>query len=80
LRVFFSEIALQKCDLCDDNNSQNSSRIGGLYNPVILSNMKFGTHSTTGFDEQVLCSLEDKLKIKVDFKKPILRKFSSRTK
>jgi hypothetical protein len=60
-----------------DDNSQSSSRIaGGLYNPVILKRFS----EVWQAQEQVVMDkfygvLENKLKIKVDFKKPILRKF-----
>jgi glycine/D-amino acid oxidase-like deaminating enzyme len=80
--IGFAETALQnnKTILVMDNNSQNSSKIaGGLYNPVILKRFS----EVWQAQEQLLAMnefyrvLEDKLKTKVDFKKPILRKFFS---
>lgn len=80
--ISFSEMALNdnKSIRVLDNNSQNSSKIaGGLYNPVILKRFS----EVWKAQEQLLLMncfyaiLEEKLKIKVDFKKPILRKFFS---
>src|SRR3970040_966047 len=80
--ISFAEIALQndKSIYVFDNNSQNSSKIaGGLYNPVILKRFS----EVWLAQEQLLLMnefytvLEEKLKCKVDFKKPILRKFFS---
>src|SRR3970040_92140 len=80
--IAFSEMALQngKTIFVMDNNSQNSSKIaGGLYNPVILKRFS----EVWKAQEQLLlmdtfyAALEDRLKAKVDFKKPILRKFFS---
>lgn len=80
--ISFAEKALQNdksiCVL--DNNSQNSSKIaGGLYNPVILKRFS----EVWQAQEQLLlmnefyAGLEHKLKCKIDFKRPILRKFFS---
>jgi glycine oxidase len=75
--ISFAETALQhdKSIFVFDNNSQNSSRIaGGLYNPVILKRFS----EVWLAQEQLLLMndfysvLEDKLKSKIDFKKPIL--------
>ncbi|MGO4818967.1 NAD(P)/FAD-dependent oxidoreductase [Flavobacterium sp. W22_SRS_FP1] len=80
--IAFSEVALQngKSIFVMDNNSQNSSKIaGGLYNPVILKRFS----EVWKAEEQLLLmesfydAVESKLKTKVDFKKPILRKFFS---
>lgn len=80
--ISFAEVALQndKTIYVFDNNSQNSSKIaGGLYNPVILKRFS----EVWLAQEQLLLMndfysvLEEKLKCKVDFKKPILRKFFS---
>jgi glycine oxidase len=80
--IAFSEVALQngKSIFVMDNNSQNSSKIaGGLYNPVILKRFS----EVWNAEEQLLLmdsfydTVESKLKTKVDFKKPILRKFFS---
>ncbi|SEF67476.1 NAD(P)/FAD-dependent oxidoreductase [Flavobacterium urumqiense] len=80
--ISFAEKALQndKSIYVLDNNSQNSSKIaGGLYNPVILKRFS----EVWQAQEQLLLMnefytvLEHKLKCKMDFKKPILRKFFS---
>jgi glycine oxidase len=80
--ISFSEMALQngKSIFVMDNNSQNSSKIaGGLYNPVILKRFS----EVWKAQEQLIlmntfyATLENKIKVKVDFKKPILRKFFS---
>lgn len=80
--ISFAEKALQndKSIYVLDNNSQNSSKIaGGLYNPVILKRFS----EVWQAQEQLLLMnkfytvLEHKLKCKIDFKKPILRKFFS---
>ena len=80
--IGFAEIALQhnKSIVVMDNNSQNSSRIaGGLYNPVILKRFSevWQAQQQLSAMNEFYTILEDKLKIKVDFKKPILRKFFS---
>lgn len=80
--ISFAEVALRddKSIFVLDNNSQNSSKIaGGLYNPVILKRFS----EVWNAQEQLIVMndfyslLEEKLKCKVDFKKPILRKFFS---
>lgn len=80
--ISFSEIALMnhKSILVFDNNSQKSSKIaGGLYNPVILKRFSEVWKAKEQLDLMMpfYKSLETKLNIKVDFKKPILRKFFS---
>lgn len=80
--ISFADVALRndKSIFVFDNNSQNSSKIaGGLYNPVILKRFS----EVWNAQEQLLIMnefyslLEEKLKCKVDFKRPILRKFFS---
>ena len=80
--ISFAEVALRndKSIFVLDNNSRNSSKIaGGLYNPVILKRFS----EVWNAQEQLIVMndfyslLEEKLKCKVDFKKPILRKFFS---
>ncbi|MEZ7500608.1 FAD-binding oxidoreductase [Flavobacterium sp. Arc3] len=80
--IGFAEIAIRnsKTILVLDNNSQNSSRIaGGLYNPVILKRFSevWQAQEQLVVMKEFYSVLEDKLKTKVDFKKPILRKFFS---
>jgi glycine oxidase len=80
--IGFSEIALEhdKSILVLDDNSQSSSRIaGGLYNPVILKRFSevWKAQEQLVVMDEFYGVLENKLKIKVDFKKPILRKFFS---
>lgn len=80
--ISFSEIALKnnKSILVLDNNSQNSSRIaGGLYNPVILKRFSevWQAQEQLVLMNEFYTVLEQKLKVKFDFKKPILRKFFS---
>jgi hypothetical protein len=62
------------------DNNQSSSRIaGGLYNPVILKRFSdLASSGTLVVMDKFYGVLENKLKIKVDFKKPILRKFFDR--
>ena len=80
--ISFAEIALQndKSILVLDNNSQNSSKIaGGLYNPVILKRFSevWQAQEQLVAMKEFYTLLEEKLKCKVDFKRPILRKFFS---
>lgn len=80
--ISFSEIALanNKNILVVDNDSQNSSKIaGGLYNPVILKRFSevWQAREQLILMNQFYIDLEQKLQVKVDFKKPILRKFFS---
>lgn len=80
--ISFSEIALanNKSILVVDNDSQNSSKIaGGLYNPVILKRFSevWQAQEQLLLMNQFYADLEKKLQVKVDFKKPILRKFFS---
>ncbi|MFV8440786.1 NAD(P)/FAD-dependent oxidoreductase [Flavobacterium sp. LB2P44] len=80
--ISFAEIALQneKSILVLDDNSQTSSKIaGGLYNPVILKRFSevWKAQEQLKIMNEFYVALEDKLKCKVDFKMPILRKFFS---
>lgn len=80
--ISFAEIALKndKTIFVLDNNSQNSSKIaGGLYNPVILKRFSevWQAQEQLVLMNEFYTVLEEKLKYKVDFKKPILRKFFS---
>ena len=80
--ISFAEVVLGngKTIFVLDDDSQSSSKIaGGLYNPVILKRFS----EVWQAQEQLLLMndfytlLEEKLKIKFDFKSPILRKFFS---
>lgn len=80
--IAFAEMALadNRSIVVFDNSSQNSSKIaGGLYNPVILKRFS----EVWQAQEQLILmrdfyrDIENKLKVTVDFKTPILRKFFS---
>lgn len=80
--ISFAEFALRsnKSLLVLDDNSQNSSKIaGGLYNPVILKRFSevWEAQEQLVLMKEFYTPLEEKLKCKVDFKSPILRKFFS---
>jgi len=80
--ISFSEIALKnnKSILVIDDNSQVSSRVaGGLYNPVILKRFSevWKAEEQLNLMEDFYNKIELKLKIKANFKLPILRKFFS---
>jgi glycine oxidase len=80
--IAFAETCLQnnKSILVYDNNSQTSSTIAaGLYNPVILKRFSGLQDAQNHIDvlNVFYKSIEDKLKVKFDFKIPILRKFFS---
>jgi glycine oxidase len=80
--ISFAEVALRndKSILVLDDNSQNSSKIaGGLYNPVILKRFSevWKAQEQLTLMNEFYSLLESKLKCKVDFKRPILRKFFS---
>lgn len=80
--ISFSEMALShnKTILVLDNNSQNSSKIaGGLYNPVILKRFSevWQAQEQLVLMKKFYQILEKKLRVKVDFEMPILRKFFS---
>ncbi|EIA09180.1 NAD(P)/FAD-dependent oxidoreductase [Flavobacterium frigoris] len=80
--IAFSEIALknEKSIFVMDNSSQNSSKVaGGLYNPVILKRFSevWKAQEQLVLMDSFYADLEGKLSVKVDFKKPILRKFFS---
>ena len=80
--ISFAEVALRndKSIFVLDNNSQNSSKIaGGLYNPVILKRFSevWNAQEQLVVMNKFYSSVEEKIKCKVDFKRPILRKFFS---
>ena len=80
--ISFAEVALRndKSIMVLDNNSQNSSKIaGGLYNPVILKRFSevWKAQEQLILMNEFYSFLENKLQCKVDFKRPILRKFFS---
>ena len=80
--ISFSEIALRnnKSILVIDDNSQVSSRVaGGLYNPVILKRFSevWKAEEQLNLMEDFYNKIELELKIKINFKLPILRKFFS---
>ncbi|MGO4904482.1 NAD(P)/FAD-dependent oxidoreductase [Flavobacterium sp. W20_MBD1_R3] len=80
--ISFAEVALRndKSILVLDNNSQNSSKIaGGLYNPVILKRFSevWKAQEQLVLMNEFYTVLEEKLKCKVDYKRPIFRKFFS---
>jgi glycine/D-amino acid oxidase-like deaminating enzyme len=80
--ISFAEIALRngKSIFVLDNNSQNSSKIaGGLYNPVILKRFSevWQAKEQLALMNDFYTFLEQKLKYKFDYKRPILRKFFS---
>lgn len=80
--ISFAEVALlnSKSILVLDNNSQSSSKIaGGLYNPVILKRFSevWNAQEQLFVMNEFYTLLEEKLKCKVDYKRPIFRKFFS---
>ena len=80
--IAFAETCLQhnKSILVFENNSQTSSTIAaGLYNPVILKRFTGLENAQQQIDllNVFYKSIEQKLKVKVDYKIPILRKFFS---
>lgn len=80
--ISFSEIALfhGKKIIVYNDDSQNSSKIaGGLYNPVILKRFSevWQAQEQLVLMDAFYSNLSRKIKDKVDFKKPILRKFFS---
>ena len=80
--ISFAEKALHenKTIVLFDNESQSSSKIaGGLYNPVILKRFSevWQAQEQLKLLDDFYQILESKLKIKVDYKIPILRKFFS---
>lgn len=63
-----------------DNNSQKSSKIaGGLYNPVILKRFSqvWNANLQLEIADKFYKNIEQKLRVQVDFKIPIYRKFFS---
>ncbi|WP_264536407.1 NAD(P)/FAD-dependent oxidoreductase [Flavobacterium sp. N1736] len=80
--ISFAEIALKnnKSILVIDNKSQVSSRVaGGLYNPVILKRFSevWNAEEQLVIMDEFYNEIEAKLKTKLNFKLPILRKFFS---
>ena len=80
--IAFAETCLQynKSILVFENNSQTSSTIAaGLYNPVILKRFTGLQYAQQHINElnDFYKSVENKLKFRVDYKLPILRKFFS---
>ena len=80
--IAFSETLLQnqKSFVVFENFSQNSSRVaGGLYNPVILKRFSqvWDAERQLALANQFYAQIEAKLRVKVDFKMPIYRKFFS---
>jgi glycine oxidase len=80
--ISFAEIALKnnKSIMVIDDKSQISSRVaGGLYNPVILKRFSevWKAEEQLVLMEDFYNQIETKLKTKVNFKLPILRKFFS---
>ncbi|AOW09321.1 NAD(P)/FAD-dependent oxidoreductase [Flavobacterium gilvum] len=80
--ISFSEIALMnnKSVIVFNDDSQNSSKIaGGLYNPVILKRFSevWQAQNQLELMGEFYSNLSNKIKSKVNFKIPILRKFFS---
>ncbi|WP_202704498.1 FAD-binding oxidoreductase [Flavobacterium sp. UGB4466] len=80
--ISFAEIALKnnKSIVVINDETQNSSRVaGGLYNPVILKRFSevWKAEEQLSLMEEFYETIEGKLKTKVNFKLPILRKFFS---
>ena len=80
--ISFAEIALKnnKSIVVINDESQNSSRVaGGLYNPVILKRFSevWKAEEQLSLMDEFYETIEGKLKTKVNFKLPILRKFFS---
>src|SRR5688572_7689872 len=80
--ISFAEIALQnnKTILVFENNSQNSTRVaGGLYNPVVLKRFSAVWNAQEQMEllNDFYSKIENKLKVKFDYKIPVYRKFFS---
>lgn len=80
--IAFAETLIQnqKSFVVFENQSQNSSRVaGGLYNPVILKRFSqvWDAQRQLALANQFYAQIEAKLKVQVDFKMPIYRKFFS---
>ena len=80
--IAFAEKAIQnnKTILVVNNQSQNASKIaGGLYNPVILKRFSqvWNANEQLELLDVFYARLEQKLKVKLDYKLPLLRKFYS---
>lgn len=63
----------------NDNSQQASIVAGGLYNPVILKRFTMAWNARSQMDLAIpfYKDLEHKLKIKLDYKLPVLRRFAS---
>ncbi len=80
--IAFAETCLNnnKSVFVFDNNSQKSSTVAaGLYNPVILKRFSGLEYAQEQLDllNVFYAKIEQKLSIKIDYKKPIFRKFHS---
>ncbi|MBC7523870.1 MAG: FAD-binding oxidoreductase [Flavobacterium sp.] len=80
--IAFAEKALQnsKSIIVINNQSQNASKVaGGLYNPVVLKRFSqvWNANEQLELLDVFYSDLEKKLKIKLDYKLPLLRKFYS---
>lgn len=80
--IAFAETCLQnnRSVFVFDNNSQTSSTIAaGLYNPVILKRFSGLQDAQLQLDllNTFYAKIENRINIKLDFKLPIIRKFSS---
>lgn len=62
-----------------DNSQQASLVAGGLYNPVILKHYTMAWNAKEQLEQAMpfYQSLEKKLKVRLDFKLPVLRRFAS---
>ncbi|MDT0606789.1 NAD(P)/FAD-dependent oxidoreductase [Croceitalea rosinachiae] len=62
-----------------DNSQRASIVAGGLYNPVILKRFTMAWNARVQIDVSMpfYASLEHKLKVKLDYKLPVLRRFAS---
>lgn len=70
----------QKTFVVFDNHSQQSSLVaGGLYNPVVLKRFTpvWKSKEQLQISLEMYHSLEEEFNIKIDYKIPVLRKFSS---
>lgn len=63
----------------DDNSQQSSTVAGGLYNPVVLKRFTSVWKSKEQLDLALpfYKKLEQKLKVQLDYKTPVLRRFTS---
>lgn len=63
----------------DDRSQQSSTVAGGLYNPVVLKRFTSVWKNTEQLDVALplYASIENRLNVKIDYKIPVYRKFSS---